>query len=147
MVSTVAGLPAAVALMIFMLWGGQVMSLFFKPEYAAAAGVLAILSTGRLIAVWTGSAGVTLMMTGNQKPLMYITVFSGVASVLAGLLLAPRFGMVGVAVGTASTQAMQNTLQLLLVKRRLGIWTCAHLSPKPLMEFLRKSPTSGKPAA
>jgi O-antigen/teichoic acid export membrane protein len=137
MVSTVAGLPAALALIGFLLFGGQLLHVFYGPGYEAAAGVLAILSAGRLVAVWTGSAGVTLMMTGHQKSLMYITVFSGIASVTADLLLAPHYGKVGVAIGTASTQAMQNILQVLLAKRLVGVWTMAHLSPRPLIDFLK----------
>jgi O-antigen/teichoic acid export membrane protein len=137
MVSTVAGLPAALALIGFLLFGDKLLAVFYRPFYAQAAGVLAILSAGRLVAVWTGSAGVTLMMTGHQKAMMYITVFSGIASVTADLLLAPHFGKVGVAIGTASTQAMQNILQVLLAKRLVGVWTMAHLSPKPLIEFLK----------
>jgi O-antigen/teichoic acid export membrane protein len=137
MVSTVAGIPAAAALVCFLFFGDSVLGFFYGPFYRQAATVLAILSAGRLVAVWTGSAGVTLMMTGHQKQMMYITVCSGIASVTAGLLLAPHFGKVGVAIGTASTQAMQNTLQVLTAKRLVGVWTNAHLSPKPLIEFLR----------
>jgi O-antigen/teichoic acid export membrane protein len=137
MVSTVAGLPAAIALIGFLFFGDSILGLFYGPFYRQAAAVLAILSTGRLIAVWTGSAGVTLMMTGHQKPMMYITVSSGIASISAGLLLAPHYGKIGVAIGTASTQAMQNVLQVLTAKRLVGVWTNAHLSPKPLIEFLR----------
>ena len=137
MVSTVAGLPAALALVGFLLFGDKLLGVFYGDFYMQAAGVLAILSAGRLVAVWTGSAGVTLMMTGHQKSLMYITVFSGIASVTADLLLAPHFGKVGVAIGTATTQAMQNILQVLLAKRLVGVWTMAHLSPKPLIEFLK----------
>jgi O-antigen/teichoic acid export membrane protein len=147
MVSTVAGLPAALALIGFLLFGGQLLHVFYGPGYEAAAGVLAILSAGRLVAVWTGSAGVTLMMTGHQKSLMYITVFSGIASVTADLLLAPHFGKVGVAIGTASTQAMQNILQVLLAKRLVGVWTMAHLSPKPLIEFLKPQRSSSGPSS
>jgi hypothetical protein len=65
--------------------------------------------------------------------------------VTADLLLAPHFGKIGVAIGTASTQAMQNILQVLLAKRLVGVWTMAHLSPKPLIDFLKpqRSPSSG----
>jgi peptidoglycan biosynthesis protein MviN/MurJ (putative lipid II flippase) len=76
------------------------------------------------------------MMTGHQKTMMVITAISAVYAVSMELLLAPRFGAVGVAWATASAQVLQNTLQLVLGKRRLGIWTHAELSFRPLRELI-----------
>jgi O-antigen/teichoic acid export membrane protein len=88
-----------------------------------------------LLAVWAGSCGVALMMTGHQRAMMVITLVSGSVSIAGGLLAAPRFGAIGVAVTTSSAQVLQNLLQLLLVRQRLGIWTTIQFSPKALMGF------------
>jgi O-antigen/teichoic acid export membrane protein len=133
--ATLAGIPAALVLGLFVVAGASVMGHVYGPFYRSGATVLAILTVGRLVAVWTGSCGLALMMTGHQKPMMYITVFSGVISITAGILVAPRFGAVGVAVATATTASMQNLLQLFLAKRLVGVSTQAQLSPRKLWRF------------
>jgi O-antigen/teichoic acid export membrane protein len=135
--ATLAGLPALGVLLIFLFFGPFVLSHVYKPAYAQGATVLAILSLGRLYAVWAGSAGVTLMMTGNQRAMMILTLASGALSVVAGILGAYYFGAVGVATATAITQVIQNTFQLILVRRRLGIWTMIHFDPRELYRYLR----------
>lgn len=135
--ATVAGAPGFVVLMIFLLFGPLVMaSVFGRPFYRQGAPVLAILSASRIFIIWTGPCGVALMMTGHQQVMMRLTLFSGVVSVGAGILAAPHFGPIGVAVATGGAQVLQNSLQLLLAKRRLGVWTHAQLSPRALSRFL-----------
>jgi hypothetical protein len=58
-------------------------------------------------------------------------------SVCAGIAGAALYGAIGVAVATASAQILQNTMQLILVHRRLGVWTMIHLSPRELYRYLR----------
>jgi O-antigen/teichoic acid export membrane protein len=140
--ATLAGVPAALALGAFLLFGPFVMALVYGGFYRQGATILAILSVGRLVAVWTGSCGLALMMTGHQKAMMAVTICWGITSIAAGLLVAPRFGGVGVATTTAATAAMQNLVQLHLARRRIGISTQAELSPRRLFEFLRR----GEPA-
>jgi hypothetical protein len=120
-----------------------VLETIFGPEYRSAANILAILAVGRLVAVWAGSAGVTLMMTGNQKAMMKITLFSGLLSVGMGIAGAYYFGAVGVACATTGAQILQNTLQLTLVRRRLGIWTMIHFSPREIYRYIRPKGEKG----
>ena len=134
-VATLAGVPAIFALVAFLLAGGPILAFLFGDFYREAATVLAILSIARLVAVWTGSSGVVLMMTGHQKTMMYVTIFSGTLSVGAGILAASRYGRVGLAIATGSAQILQNLLQLFFVRRLVGIWTQAELSPRPFIRF------------
>jgi O-antigen/teichoic acid export membrane protein len=94
--------------------------------------VLAILSFARLFAVYTGSSGTALLMTGYQRTMMVITLIAGCSAVAMELGLGWRYGMVGVACGSAAGQFLQNTLQLFMTKRKLGIWTHAELNPARL---------------
>jgi O-antigen/teichoic acid export membrane protein len=141
----IAGIPAILALAAFLLFGAQIMGLVYGPFYREGATILAILSAGRLIAVWTGSCGLVLMMTGHQKAMMYITIVWGVTSITAEILVAPHFGGVGVATTTATTAAAQNIVQLILARRLVGVATQAELSPRRLLAFFRgrdAAPTS-----
>jgi O-antigen/teichoic acid export membrane protein len=104
------------------------------------------MSISRLIAVWTGSCGIALMMTGHQKEMMRITLSSAALSVGGGFVLAPHFGTIGVAIATASAQVFQNLAQLLTAHRRLGIWTYVSFSPEVLRDLIgRPRPSAAAP--
>jgi hypothetical protein len=51
-----------------------------------------------------------------------------------------------VAVATAGAQILQNTMQLIIVRRRLGVWTMIHLSPRELYRYLRPHGRRGEAA-
>jgi O-antigen/teichoic acid export membrane protein len=144
--ASLAGLPALGVLVVFLFGGSWVLGTFYGPAFREAYPVLAILSCGRLYAVWAGSAGVTLMMTGHQRAMMTITLISGAMSVTGGILAASLYGAVGIACVTAGSQVLQNTMQLTLVRRRLGIWTPLHLDPRELYRYLRPHGRRGEAA-
>lgn len=133
--AALAGIPSLLILTVFLLFGGTVMQFVYSPYYRQGATILVILSAGRLFAVWAGAAGITLMMTGHQRAMMTITLMTGVLSVTAGILAAPRHGAVGVATATASVAVLQNVLQVVLAKRFVGVWTFVQLSPRRLRDF------------
>jgi O-antigen/teichoic acid export membrane protein len=141
--ATLIGLPALAVLMLFVVAGPWVLGTVYEPYYRQAAPILVIMSVSRLIAVWTGSCGIALMMTGHQKDMMRITLASAGLSVGGGLLLAPHFGAIGVAVATASAQVFQNMVQLLVAHRRLGIWTYVSFSPDVLREIVGRRRRDG----
>jgi O-antigen/teichoic acid export membrane protein len=136
-VSTVAGLPAALVLAAFIGAGGFILSLAYGPYFRHAATVLIILSCARLVAVCTGSSGVTLMMTGHQRTMMLITVGTGAFALVAEILLAPRYGITGVASATCAAQILLNGLQLVFARIHVGIWTHARFSIAPIRELFR----------
>jgi O-antigen/teichoic acid export membrane protein len=145
--ATLAGIPSFAILLVFLLFGPWVLeTVWSKPVYRDAASVLVVLSVGRLVAVWAGSAGVTLMMTGHQRAMMVTTLFSAGLSVGAGIVGASAAGAIGVAMATATAQIVQNVLQLAIVRRRLGVWTMIHLSPRELHRYLRPHGRRGEAA-
>ncbi len=133
--ATLAGLPSLMILLVFVVFGRSVLGHVYGPYYSQGALVLTLLSLGRLISVWAGASGVTLIMTGHQKAMMYLTVSTGGLSVAGGVLLAPRFGGPGVAAATLTMAIVQNVLQVVIAKRTVGVWTFMELSPRALREF------------
>lgn len=144
-VATLAGIPAFLALMVFLVFGSSILGFIYGPFYRQGASILFILSMGRLVAVYTGSCAVTLMMTGHQRVVMYVTVAFGIASVAGGVALAGPFGGVGVAAATATFASLQNLFTMYMARRLVGVRTDAHLSLRPLVEFMRKdrAPSEG----
>jgi O-antigen/teichoic acid export membrane protein len=134
--ASLAGLPAFLVLIVFILFGPMIMRIGYGPYYEQGSTALIILSTGRLVAVWTGSCSVVLMMTGHQKAVMTVTIISGALSVLLGIAAARAFGYVGVAVTTTITLMAQNVIQLFLARRYVGIWTQIYLSPRKVLAFI-----------
>ena len=139
-VATLAGVPALLVLLLFVFAGRQVMGFVYGPGAREGAQVLAILASARLVAVVTGNSGVALQMTGFQRTMFSLTVVTGVCSLAAEIVFGRLFGILGVAASTAGAQAMQNLLQLLFAKRRLGIWTHAELSVRPFVALLKRTP-------
>jgi O-antigen/teichoic acid export membrane protein len=135
--AALAAAPSVLILILFVVAGSPILGRIYGPFYAQGALVLAILSVGRLVAVWTGSCGVALLMTGHHRPMMQLTIVSGLISVTGGIVAAANFGMVAVAITTASAAILQNLLQLLLARRLIGIWTHAYLSPLRVLRYLR----------
>ena len=111
------------------------MEIVYSKFYRDGSTILVILSIGRLVAVWSGAAGITLMMTGHQRSMMVVTLCTGALSVAAGIWAADRHGAVGVATATASVAVLQNVLQVALARRYVGVWTFVQLSPRKLRDF------------
>ena len=143
--ASLAGFPAALVLIAFIVAGPLILSVVFTPFYRNAATILAILSFGRLIAIYTGSAGLTLMMTGHQKAMMVLTLVMGAVSLAAGIAAAPVFGGLGVAIATTVAAITQNVLQLVLARKYVGIYTQAYLLPGPVIAFFSKKQDEAAP--
>jgi len=132
--ATFAGVPGFAVLLVFVLFGPWVLSLVYTPAYRGAAPILALLSVGYLINVWTGSCGVTLAMTGNQSTLVRAGLGSGVLSVGGTLLVVQRFGVQGVATVICAAMIVQNVWLWLAARYHTGLWTHATI---PKLDDLR----------
>jgi O-antigen/teichoic acid export membrane protein len=132
-----ACVPSVAVLVVFLAAGRSIMGAMFGPFYEQGVGVLLIMSVSRLVAVWTGPCGVALMMSGHQRVVMKITIFGGVLSVAGDLLLVRPYGIVGVAVATSAAAILVNLVQWYAVKRLVGIWTHAEMSPSRIISAAR----------
>jgi O-antigen/teichoic acid export membrane protein len=134
-VSTLAGIPAFVALSGLILLGGPILSLVFGDFYRQGALALALLSAAGIVQVLAGSCGETLMMTGRQVLLMSISLLSGAVTVGAGLAVVGRYGTTGVAAAVAAGVILHTALTWLGARYTTGIWT--HVGFKGVAETIR----------
>ena len=137
-IATLAGIPALLALVVFALAGGPILGLVYGDFYREGAAVLALLTLGKLAAVWAGSCGLTLQMTGNQTLLMWISVVSGLVFVAGALWAVQGYGAVGVAGVAALSLAFQNLLTVLAARWRTGIWTQGTFSAAAVKRLLNR---------
>ena len=122
-IATIAGLPAMVTLAMFVLYGDFMLKLLFGGYYQAGYIVLVILSIGQLANVWAGSCGAVLMYTGNQLSMMYITIGCGLITLAGALFLVIPYAAIGVAIAAATGIILQNLIMLIMVKKKIGVWT------------------------
>jgi len=128
-VATVAFVPCFIVLLSFVFFGGPIMGFAFGSFYQAGGIVLAILSLGQLVNVWTGSCLQVLMMIGEQGYLMLVTVITGFAMIIGAILGAAFYGLVGMTVSISFFgAAVQNVLMMVVVRRRADLWTHVELS-------------------
>lgn len=126
--ATVAGVPSFVVLLGLILFGNWVLSVVYGDFYRSGGVVLVLLSLGQLVNVWSGSCGLTLIMTGNQSTLMLISLFSGSAMIVGSIISVKSYGVAGVAGIAALMMIIQNLLMLFFAKARSGIWTHVRFS-------------------
>ena len=142
-IATLTGVPALLVLVMFVVAGAPILGLVYGEFYRDGALVLALLSLGKLAAVWAGSCGLALQMTGHQTLMMWISVFSGLLFVVGALWAVQEFGAVGVASVAAASVAFQNLLTVLAVKAKTGIWTHVAFSVTPIRKLLANAGESG----
>jgi O-antigen/teichoic acid export membrane protein len=132
--ATLAGVPAFLLLLGFVIFSGPLLGIFYGEYYRAASLILVLLSFGRLVNVWAGSCGLVLMLTGHQNTMMGITLSTGALTILGCLWAVRGYGAEGVAAVTTVMLVVQNLLMLVLTKKKVGVWTHATLSPGLIRE-------------
>jgi O-antigen/teichoic acid export membrane protein len=115
------GMIAMVApiILVMVLLPERVMSLFGE-GYEQAALLLAVMAVGQFINVATGSVGYLLNMSGHEKDMRRVTLFSGPLTIICALAFIYQWGVLGAASATAFGVAVQNIAALCMVRKRLG---------------------------
>lgn len=108
--------PLAIAMMVF----AKPLMGIFGADFQAGWLVLIIGAVGQLVNCGVGSVGFLLLMSGHEKQLMKVQMVTMIATIVVGVVLIPRWGIVGAAVASAFATALVNIWNLLLVRRLLG---------------------------
>ena len=117
--STLVALGVGLPLLAF---AGFIVRLY-GPEYEPAVVLLRILTIGQMIQGITGPIGVVMLMTGNQRKLMYFDLpflAFKVVVISAGIHF---FGLVGAAVGEVAYLAVMRFGGVVFVYRQTGLVT------------------------
>ena len=121
-VSRVLFCVGLIALMVVLIFAEKILLLFGR-EYLVAAELLRIIAIGQFINVATGSVGVILQMSGNERYFLLCVAGAGGGAVLGSLILVPLYGVTAAAIVIAVSTAFQNLLAFWGVKKRLGFYT------------------------
>ena len=109
-------LPLAITVMVF----ARPLLRIFGHDFEAGWPVLIIGTIGQLINCGVGSAGLLLMMSGNQGRLLRVQAFMAALMTISSAVLVPTWGIVGAAAAAAATNIGSNAWNLWEVRKVLG---------------------------
>jgi O-antigen/teichoic acid export membrane protein len=122
-----AFIGAALAGLMCVFAGGELLAVLFGESYRDAAAVLAILAIGQVAQTWAGSCGFALMMTGHQRPYAWMLAVSTVVTIGLDVLFYELWGIDGVAISTTVMLVLTNVVQVVYLKRVAGFTTTVDL--------------------
>jgi O-antigen/teichoic acid export membrane protein len=128
LVTTSARAILALALppvVIFIVFGTELLGLVFGDAFRAGGVTLAILAAGQLVNAGMGSVGMLLNMTGHERDTLKGVCVAAASNVVLNVVLIPPFGMAGAAIASALTLLFWNLILWFFVKLRLKIKSSA----------------------
>jgi len=112
-------------------YGPELLGLF-GPEFREGYLVLLVFMAGRLVGNGVGATGWLLLMTEHQYARLALDWFLAVLNVVLSVFFVLEFGLVGAALGTSSSIAIQNLLQVIVLRRYEGLFPFDWTFLKPL---------------
>jgi O-antigen/teichoic acid export membrane protein len=106
----------------FFLFGDFLLGIWGE-EFKAAYVTLLVLAIGQLINTSTGCAGVLLIMCGEEKLHGKISIASLILNLVLNYIFIINYGILGAAIATSITIAVENIVKVIYAKTRLGILT------------------------
>ena len=110
-------LPLGAVMIIF----APVLMHVFGRDFEAGWPVLVIGTVGQVVNCGVGSVGYLLLMSGHQRDLVRIQTVMAFVMIALGLLLVPKWGILGAAIVAALTNLISNLWYLWEVRRKLGM--------------------------
>ncbi|MGA2805129.1 MAG: oligosaccharide flippase family protein [Acidimicrobiales bacterium] len=94
---------AAVAMpgvVLFAVWGRQLLALWVGPSFVTSYSTLIVLSLGYLFATLTGAAGQVMLALNRYRLISLLSVGEACVNLILSIVLARHIGIIGVALGT-----------------------------------------------
>lgn len=118
-VTLTLGILAAGFLLFFIVFGKYLLSIWGE-EFIRAYWILVILSVGQFVNTATGAVGIVLIMTNHEKIQRNISVIFTIFYLIFNIVLGRIYGIIGIALGTASVMIAINLTKLYYVKTKTG---------------------------
>jgi O-antigen/teichoic acid export membrane protein len=105
--------------------GPSLVSTWMGPDFADAVGPLYVLAMTGVVLVAQGPLGNVLLATGRHRLVAFASLGEALANLALSVLLVRRYGLMGVAIGTAVPVFVANLVVLLPAACRrvgIGVW-------------------------
>ncbi len=132
-------IPAGVILLTYAIWGDALLMLIFGKYYGAGYWPLLLLCSGQFIGMLFGPVETVLIMTGLEKPLMWLIVSTGLLGIVSATLMVKHFGLVGVSASWAFMTIMQGIGAWWMVVSKVGIKCNFKWTPIPIRQLKKVS--------
>lgn len=123
---------SCILFVFYFLFGKLVLNLWGS-AFKSAYPVLLILAIGHLFNLSTGPTGTTLVMCGYEKLFRNFSFTAMLFSVFSSIILTFFYGITGTAVAQALTILINNSIQVVAVRKKLGI----QIIPRSLSILIR----------
>jgi O-antigen/teichoic acid export membrane protein len=104
----------------------------YGPAYQAGAIAITVLAASHLVNATFGLSGYILVAAGRSKLMLANNVVVAIANVGLGLLLIPRYGLVGAASASLAGVTLLHTLVTIEVRLEHGVYPVGWSTLKPL---------------
>jgi O-antigen/teichoic acid export membrane protein len=94
----------------------------FGAEYDAGASSVVVLSAAMLVATACGSVDAVLLMSGRSLLSLGNAALTLATNVVLDIILIPKMGILGAAVGWALSIALRNLLALVQIRTLMSMW-------------------------
>jgi len=123
-------------IVLVLAFGGRnIITLFYGKSYIHAYSPLAILCIAQLFNVGSGSVGMLLNMSGNEKDTVRGVSLAALINVILNFLLIPQLGVVGAAIASGTSLIILNVMLAKLLFKKTGI----HATLWPRLSAHRKN--------
>lgn len=122
--------------LVFTLFAPSIIRSFFGTEYTAAAPALAVLTAGLFVRAIVGLNGDMVKAIDRPKIELYSVAVAVFVNIFFNVLLIPRYGIVGAALGTAIGYAVYNGIELIAIYLAVKSHPFSMDSVKPLVPTL-----------
>jgi O-antigen/teichoic acid export membrane protein len=137
--ATVASVAASLMFVGLVVWANQILGFLYGPFYASGGNTARLLAIGPLVNTLSGMCGWLLVMTGFNRPAVWITVGSAVLGLSLGVVGATAFGSAGLAAASSLATVLQCVCLVWAGTRKTHITTVAYLRPKLIARSLRSA--------
>lgn len=114
-------------LLVFLLWGGEILALVFGESFRSGASILGVLAVAHSFNALSGSPGMLLQMSGYHHLLMRLAIFWAVFGVVANIAAVLPWGMEGVAVATGLSIVGMKLSMVYYARKHLQVNTWARI--------------------
>lgn len=114
-------IPSGIILLSYIVWGGSVLTMIFGEYYGAGYWPLILLCGGQFIGMLFGPVEMVLIMTGMEKPLMWLIVSTGLTGIALAMVMVRRYGLEGVSLSWAIMAILQGIGAWWMVQEKVGI--------------------------
>ncbi len=108
-------------LVLFSIFGMQLLDMVFGSEYSVGYTALLIITASQAISAFFGSSISIMTMSGNERHVLLAMTIAALVNVVLNLILIPSFGIEGAAIATATSIIIWNAYLWAVAKKKLGV--------------------------